>query len=319
MTDPAASGSPPRIAFAGTPEFAVPALEALHASGAEIPFVLTQPDRRAGRGRRLTAPPVKQRALELGLDVRQPSAAAELRATSRFGAAPDLVVVVAYGLLLPQAFLEWPRLGCLNVHASLLPRWRGAAPVQHAILAGDEATGVSLMRVTRRLDAGPVYRRRRVPIEAGDTAGELQVRLAREGAALLADSLAGVLEQRCRPEPQDEAAATYAPKLSKREARVDWHEDAVVLERRVRAFNPWPVCEACLDDGRRLRIWRATALAGGGEPPGRVVAAGPDGIDVATGAGLLRLEIVQADSARAVDAPAYLRSHPLGGASFVCD
>ncbi|HEX6997515.1 MAG TPA: methionyl-tRNA formyltransferase [Gammaproteobacteria bacterium] len=310
----------PRIAFAGTPEFAVPALERLVSGGYAVPFVLTQPDRRAGRGRALTPPPVKRAALAAGLPVAQPATLKDPALGATLGPPPDLLVVAAYGLLLPPWLLAWPRHGCVNLHASLLPRWRGAAPIQHAILAGDAVTGVSVMRMEAGLDTGPVYARAQTAIGPRETAGELHDRLAALAADVLADALPAILDGRLVPEPQDERLATYAPKLGKADAPLPWRASAIELERRVRAFNPWPVAEGVLADGRRLRIWQAAALPdGAGAAPGTVLAAGPAGIDVATGAGALRLERVQAPGGRAMPAAAYLAAHPLAaGASFVC-
>jgi methionyl-tRNA formyltransferase len=232
---------------------------------------------------------------------------------------PDLLVVVAYGLLLPQWLLDWPRRGCVNVHASLLPRWRGAAPIQHALMAGDRETGISIMRMTRRLDAGPVYRQRRLSIGERETAGELAARLALLGGEALADSLADILAGTAPAQAQDEAAATYAPKLLKQDAPIDWTQPADVLQRRVRAFNPWPVCEACLSDGRRLRIWRAQAQPARQRlAPGTIAAFGPDGIDVATGAGRLRLQVIQAPGSRPMEVRDYLSAHRVEDVSFVC-
>ncbi len=313
-----------RIAFAGTPDFAVPTLEALAAAGAEIPVVFTQPDRPAGRGRRLTAPPVKRRALELGLHVEQPEWLDEAEPPAG-GPAPDLLVVVAYGLLLPERTLHWPTRGCVNVHASLLPRWRGAAPIQRALLAGDAETGVSIMAMERGLDTGPVYACAAATIEPADTAATLHDRLATLGARLLVETLPGVLDGTCVPKPQDSHSATYAAKLDKAEARLDWRESAALLARRVRAYNPWPAAFAELADGRRLRILRAEPLDAAGAagvgadagPPGRVLAAGRGGIDVATGDGLLRLEVVQPAGGRPMEAAAYLAAHSLDDAVFV--
>lgn len=310
---------PARIAFAGTPDFAVPSLERLGGLDVEVPLVLTQPDRPAGRGRQPAPPPVKRAAQALGLRVEQPAALRSPDQLEAWGAAPDLLVVVAYGMLLPEWMLAWPRLGCVNVHASLLPRWRGAAPIQHALLAGDRETGVTLMQMERGLDSGPVFAERAAIIEPRETAGALHDRLMRLGAALLADMLPGILDGSRRPRPQDRARATYAPKLRKSDAPIDWRASAIDLDRRVRAFNPWPVAEAALTDGRRLRIWRAHAHAGTAPAaPGAILAAGPDGIDVATGRGVLRLDEVQAPSSKAMTAAAYLAAHPIDDAAFVC-
>jgi methionyl-tRNA formyltransferase len=307
-----------RIAFAGTPEFAVPTLRAIVAAGAKVPLVLTQPDRPAGRGRKLAASPVKQLALELGLPVAQP---VSLRAPAALplDERPDVMVVIAYGLLLPRALLKWPAAGCINLHASLLPRWRGAAPIQRALLAGDESTGVSVMQMDAGLDTGPVHLTRSTPIAARETAGALHDRLAALAAEALLDALPAVLRGESVPVPQRDALATVAPKIVKAEAALDWREPAEQLERRVRAFNPWPVAEARLSDGRRLRIFDAAVMPGSAasSAPGTIVAAGRDGIDVATADGVLRLCRVQPPSARVMDAQAYLAAHSLAGVAFV--
>jgi methionyl-tRNA formyltransferase len=305
-----------RIAFAGTPDFAVPALRAIAASGARIPLVFTQPDRPAGRGRRLTASPVKKVALELGLPLAQPQTLRGPVDPPR--ERPDLLVVVAYGLLLPRRWLDWPRLGCVNLHASLLPRWRGAAPIQRAVLAGDTDTGISVMQMDLGLDTGPVHLQRATPIGARETAGELHARLAALAAEALLEALPALLRGDSNPEPQRNALATLAPKIAKTEAVLDWREPAVQLERRVRAFDPWPVAEARVTDGRRLRVFEAEALAPrAGVPPGTIVAAARAGIDVATGDGVLRLRRIQPPSGRTMDAEAYLAAHSLAGVAFV--
>ncbi|HXS80191.1 MAG TPA: methionyl-tRNA formyltransferase [Gammaproteobacteria bacterium] len=306
-----------RIAFAGTPHFAVPALRAIVAARARVPLVLTQPDRPAGRGRRLTASPVKELALEHGLPLAQPES---LRAPAEppSGERPDLMVVIAYGLLLPRRWLDWPRLGCINLHASLLPRWRGAAPIQRAVLAGDAETGISVMQMNEGLDTGPVHSTRPTPIGARETAGALHDRLALLAAEALLDALPRVLAGTSTPVPQRDALATLAPKIEKSEARLDWREPAQALERRVRAFNAWPVAEAHLRDGRRLRVFEAAVVAAERPaPPGSIVAAGRAGIDVAAGDGVLRLLKIQPPSGRVMDAGAYLAAHSLSGAEFV--
>jgi len=305
-----------RIAFAGTPRFAVPALRAIVAAGAGVPLVLTQPDRPAGRGRRLTASPVKELALEHGLPLAQPES---LRAPAEPpGERPDLMVVIAYGLLLPRRWLDWPRLGCINLHASLLPKWRGAAPIQRAVLAGDFETGISVMQMNEGLDTGPVHSTRATPIGARETAGALHDRLAVLAAEALLDALPRVLAGTSMPVPQRDALATLAPKVAKSEARLDWREPAQALERRVRAFDPWPVAEGHLRDGRRLRVFEAAVVAAErAAPAGSIIAAGRAGIDVATGDGVLRLLKIQPPSGRVMDAEAYLAAHSLSGAEFV--
>ena len=305
------------IVFAGTPEFAVPSLRALAATGAAIPVVFTQPDRPAGRGRQLTPPPVKVAASELGLRVLQPLSLREPVWLADGAERPDLMVVIAYGLLLPRALLEWPRLGCINLHASLLPRWRGAAPIQRAVLAGDATTGISVMQMDAGLDTGPVHRMTSTPIGARETAGELHDRLAVLAASALTEALPALLAGTSAATPQRGDLATPAPKLAKADALLDWRRDAAALERQVRAFNPWPVAEASLVDGRRLRIWDARAEpARAAAAPGTIVAAARDGICVATGDGILRLLRIQPPSARAMDVDAYLAAHSLAGAAF---
>jgi methionyl-tRNA formyltransferase len=305
-----------RIAFAGTPGFAVPALKAIIATRAEVPLVLTQPDRPAGRGRRLTASPVKELAAELGLPLAQPATLREPAEPPR--ERPDLMVVIAYGLLLPRKWLEWPQLGCINLHASLLPRWRGAAPIQRAVLAGDAESGISVMQMDAGLDTGPVHLERSTPIGARETAGALHDRLAALAAEALLEALPAVLAGTSRPTPQRDALATLAPKIAKAEALLDWREPAAQLERKVRAFDPWPVAETRSSDGRRLRVFEAAALAGTtGEPAGTILAAGRDGIDVATGDGVLRLLKIQPPSGRVMDAAAYRAAHSLAGVTFV--
>jgi methionyl-tRNA formyltransferase len=306
-----------RIAFAGTPQFAVPTLRAVVAAGASVPLVLTQPDRPAGRGRQLAASPVKKLALELGLPLAQP---ASLRAPVEppLGDPPDVLVVIAYGLLLPRRWLDWPRHGSINLHASLLPRWRGAAPIQRAVLEGDAETGISVMQMNAGLDTGPVHLMRATPIGACETAGALHERLAELAAQALLEALPRVLDGTSVPVPQDDTRATVAPKIAKSEAALDWSQPAAALERRVRAFDPWPVAEAHLTDGRRLRVLEAATLGEGvAAPAGTIVAAGRGGIDVATGSGVLRLYKVQPPSGRVMDAGAYLAAHSLAGAAFV--
>ncbi len=307
----------PQIAFAGTPDFAVPCLRMLLNGGCEVPLVLTRPDRPAGRGRRLTRSPVKREALAHGLHVRQPDRLDGGAVPEDWGGAPDLLVVAAYGLLLPTWLLDWPRLGAVNVHASLLPRWRGAAPVQYAILAGDAETGASIMKMDAGLDTGPVYNQGRLAIEDGETAGMLHDRIARLGAELLLETLPGIMNGELEPEPQDDALATHSPRIRKSEAVLDWSAPAIELARRVRAYNPWPVSETRTVSGERVRIWEAVAVeTRRDERPGSVVRAGADGIDVAAGAGILRVRSLQRPGGRVMSAQSFVNAHPLEGESF---
>lgn len=311
--------SKPRIAFAGTPEFAVPALEALLDRGAEISRVFTQPDRPAGRGRRITESAIKRASVANALSVEQPTRLNDETRLGRWGQRPDVLVVAAYGLLLPEWLLAWPVHGAVNIHASLLPRWRGAAPIQHAILDGDHETGVSIMKVESGLDVGAVYSQSSIEIGRHDTAGLLHDRLASLGAELLCDSLAGILDGSLRPVPQDLSLVTYAPKVSKSDAPLDWLQPALSLARRVCAFNPWPICTAQVGDGRKLRIHDAVELPATSPTfPGEIVSMGRDGIDVATGDGYLRLIQIQPTGGIVMPAAAYLNAHSLTGQSFVC-
>ena len=300
------------MVFAGTPDFAVPCLEACRAAGVEVVAVYTQPDRPAGRGRKLAASPVKTAALAAWIPVEQPESFKAEADRDRLAAyAPDLMVVVAYGLILPRKVLAIPRLGCWNVHASLLPRWRGAAPIQRAILAGDDESGVDLMQMEAGLDTGPVLVERRTPIAADETGGSLHDRLSALGADALAEGLRRTLAgETLAPRTQAEAGVEYAHKLDKAEARLDFQLPAIALERKVRAFNPWPVAEADVA-GERLRIWAARALVvTTGAEPGQVIAATRDGIDIACASGVLRLTSVQRPGGRPIGAADYLNARP---------
>jgi methionyl-tRNA formyltransferase len=310
---------PLRIVFAGTPEFAVPALDALHAAGHRIVAVYTQPDRPAGRGRALAASPVKQRALLLGLPVEQPPTLKSAAAQEQLAAyAPDVMIVVAYGLLLPQAVLDIPRLGCLNIHASLLPRWRGAAPIQRAVQAGDERSGVTIMQMEAGLDTGPELLRREIVLAPRETGGSLHDRLAPLGAEAIVAALSGWAAGTLRAVPQPAQGATYAAKLTKDEATLDWSRPAVELDRQVRAFNPWPVAVTTLA-GEPVRIWQAQAWPGAAPPatePGTVVEAADGRIIVATGSGLLELQTLQFPGRKPLAARDVLNSRALACARF---
>jgi len=291
------------LVFAGTPAFAVPALKALVAAGHRVLAVYTQPDRPAGRGQKPVESAVKQAARELGLEVRQPArlddaVAAELRAQS-----PDAMIVIAYGQILPKPILSIPRLGCLNVHASLLPRWRGAAPIARALEAGDAVTGVSIMQMDEGLDTGPVFAAVETPITEFDTAQTLHDRLAVLGARALGDTLAGLARDAIRAQSQDGAQACYAKKLRKDEARLDWSQPAATLHRRIRAFLPKPVAHTVFRK-KNLRVWGVGPLEHmpTTSAPGTIVAAAPDGLRVATGDGTLCLTEVQLEGGKRLGA-----------------
>jgi methionyl-tRNA formyltransferase len=301
-----------RIIFAGTPDFAAESLKALLHSGHDICAVYTQPDRPAGRGRKLTPSPVKQVALEHQIPVEQPlnfKDEASLRQLASYQA--DLMIVVAYGLLLPQAVLDTPRLGCINVHASLLPRWRGAAPIQRAILAGDKETGVGIMKMEAGLDTGPVLLEARCAIKASDNAQSLHDKLAELGAATLLESLADIEQGLQHAVPQDDSQMTYAAKLQKQEAVIDWQQSAVQILRQINAFNPWPVAQTLWRDDT-LRIWQAEL---GNEQndaaPGTVTAVSKQGIDVATGSGKLRITQLQVPGKRAMQVQDFLNANTI--------
>ena len=308
-----------RIIFAGSPAFATPTLQMLCDRGYRPVAVLTQPDRPAGRGRHLSASPVKQLALELAIPVLQPETLkTEAVQTELRALAPDLLVVVAYGLLLPQAALAIPSHGCVNVHASILPRWRGASPIQAAVLAGDHETGVSIMAMEAGLDTGPVYSCARLVIDERETAGELELRLAALGAEALSDVLDGLLAGRLQPRPQPDAGVTYAGRIRKADGRIDWRLPAAQLARQIRAYNPWPVAETTLA-GQQLRCFAASVGGAGNATgttqavPGQIIAAGSEGISVQTGDGVLKLSTVQLPGKQQVAAADLAHGRPLAG------
>jgi methionyl-tRNA formyltransferase len=314
--------SPLTLGFAGTAAFAVPALDALARSAHTLRAVFTKPDRPAGRGRLMQVSPVKQRALELQIPVHQPlnfkapEACETLRALNL-----DALVVVAYGLILPPAVLGAPRLGCVNIHASLLPRWRGAAPIQRALLAGDAITGVTIIHMDAGLDTGPVLDMRETAILPLDTAGSLHDRLAGLGAEMICATLDALAAGRAREMPQPQVGQTYAEKISKAEALIDWREDAAQILRRVRAFYPLPVAETRLE-GVQLRIWQAQiapdepGAASSSAEPGAVIGATAEGIDVACGRGRLRIERLQLAGRKPMAARDFIKAQRLAGARF---
>lgn len=300
-----------RIVFAGTPDFAVPPLQALIESEHSVVGVFTQPDRPSGRGRKLTPSPVKRLALEAGIEVFQPeSLKAEDQRAPLKALRPDLLVVVAYGLILPQAVIDLPPLGCINIHASLLPRWRGASPIQHAVLSGDSESGVTLMFIEPRLDAGPMLLKKKTPITAEDTAGDLHDRLARLGAEALVELMPCLAAGSCVAERQDDAQATYAGKISKEDAVLDWQLPALELARRVMAYNPWPVAET-LYNGQALRVWRARAIETPTDAPPGTLLVNKSGLEVATGKGRLDILELQLPGGKRISARDFLNAKPM--------
>ncbi len=299
-----------RLIFAGTPEFAARALQALIAAGYSIPLVLTQPDRPAGRGMKLKRSPVKEVALAHGLAVEQPeSLKTEAARQILLAAQADVMVVAAYGLILPQAVLDLPRLGCINIHASLLPRWRGAAPIHRAIEAGDSETGITLMQMDRGLDTGAMLARIALPILADDTTGSLHDRLAELGAQAIVKLLPELAAGKVSATPQDAALANYAAKIGKEEARLDWRRPAEELDRKIRAFNPFPGAYGLLD-GAALKIWQARPLSDSGEP-GRILSLADGELRIACGAGALAVAEVQRAGAKRLPIDAFLAGHAL--------
>ncbi|GAO34947.1 methionyl-tRNA formyltransferase [Sulfuricella sp. T08] len=300
-----------RLIFAGTPEFAAAALAALLEAGHDIALVLTQPDRPAGRGMKLTPSPIKQLALQYGLSVLQPVALKDAEAQAQLAAVnADAMIVAAYGLLLPPAVLTIPRLGCLNIHASLLPRWRGAAPIQRAILAGDPETGITIMQMDRGLDTGGMLLRAALPIADDDTAQTLHDKLAVLGASSIVSALQQLEYGTLHAQPQDDSAATYAAKLSKAEGLIDWHKSAAELARSVRAYNSFPVAQARFQD-ETWRIWQAQAVRRSEGSPGEILQADKDGILVRCGDGALLLKEIQKAGGKRLPVSSFLVGNPV--------
>ena len=306
-----------KIIFAGTPEFSVAPLKALIDSDHEVVAVYTQPDRPAGRGRKLNPSPVKTCAIEHDIAVFQPE---KLKSTEDqqplIDLKADLMVVVAYGIILPEVILNAPRLGCINSHASFLPRWRGAAPIQRAILAGDTESGITIMQMDVGLDTGDMLLKIKCDIEAGDTGSSLHDRLAIMGAEALMQALPGLVNGTLKGEKQDENLTNYANKLQKSEALIDWNKSAKELQRQVNAFNAWPVAQTPIEvkgKTQMLRIWRAQAIDGSGEQAGKVINCNKQGIDVVTGDGLLRLSEIQMPGKKPMDVKAFVNANDISG------
>lgn len=303
-----------KLIFAGTPAFAASSLRAIHAAGHDVGMVLTQPDRPAGRGQKMTASPVSAAALEMGLPLQKPATLRDeiiQETLSKVGA--DAMVVVAYGLMLPAAVLAIPRLGCLNIHASLLPRWRGAAPIQRAIEAGDAETGISIMRMDAGLDTGPILLERRLDIRPNETAGTLFDRLAQLGAATIIEALEHLSD--LVPRIQPATGVTYAGKIIKSEAHIDWTKSAEVLERKIRALDPFPGCDTEYA-GLRLKVWQAAVTAGQADArPGTILDATSEGIRVQCAKDALRLTQLQVPGGRRASAAEILSrlKLPVGG------
>ncbi|MFB1030080.1 MAG: methionyl-tRNA formyltransferase [Thauera sp.] len=299
-----------RVAFAGTPEFAAQALDSILKAGYAVPLVLTQPDRPAGRGMKLSPSAVKQLALAHGIEVDQPEKLRTDAQRARLAAcAPDVLVVAAYGLLLPPAVLALPRLGCINIHASLLPRWRGAAPIHRAIEAGDAETGITIMQMDEGLDTGPMLLRRALPIAADDTTASLHDRLAALGGDCIVEALAALQCGQLSPTPQPAEGVTYAAKIGRAEADIDWSRPALEIERAMRAFDPFPGAVSTLRD-TAVKCWKAQVVAGEGEP-GRVLAVDADGIVVACGRDALRCTVLQRPGSKRLPAGEFLRGFPV--------
>lgn len=312
-----------RIVYAGTPEFAIPALQALLGSTHEVVAVYCQPDRPAGRGRKLQFGPVKQVAVAAGIPVEQPLSLKSAEEQDKLRAyAPDVMVVAAYGLILPQAVLDIPRYGCLNIHGSLLPRWRGAAPIQRALQAGDAETGVTIMQMAAGLDTGDMLYKVVCPVTPQDGGQSIHDQLAQDGAAALLHTLDSLAAGKLQPEPQDDTLANYAHKLNKAEAAIDWYQPAVDIDRTIRAFDAYPVAFT-LYEGQPLRLFASRSLSavegntGGSATPGTVIAESKQGIDIATGDGVVRILSLQLPGGKRLSAEQFLNGRSLLGVSLL--
>ena len=307
------------IIFAGTPEFAAVALQALQASQHQVIAVYTQPDRSAGRGQKVQPSPVKKLALQAGIPIYQPERLSEDECKRLNTLHADVMLVSAYGLLLPIAALKAPKLGCINIHASLLPKWRGAAPIQRAILAGDKQTGITIMQMVEELDAGPILYQSKCDIKTTDTGSSLHDRLAQMSAKHSAEVLLRLQNNELKPIPQDASLATYAEKLVKHEANINWQESVVEIERKIRAFNAWPVAYTYLHE-KRLRIWEAgLSNTVSQQVPGSVIAATKAGIEVSTGQGVLSIKSLQAAGGKIVSAQDFVNAHDIRNQCFSRD
>lgn len=305
------------IVYAGTPDFAVPALQSLIDSEHNVVAVYTQPDRPAGRGRKVQFGPVKQVAIDAGIPVEQPLYLKDEEAQQIFASyKADVMVVAAYGLILPQVILDMPRYGCLNIHGSLLPRWRGAAPIHRAIQTGDRETGVTIMQMALGLDTGDMLLKCVCQITAEDTSQTIHDRLANDGAEALLEVLGLIEENKLEPEPQDDALSNYAEKLNKAEAEIDWNQSATEIDLKIRAFNPWPVAFT-LFKGKPLRIYMSKVVDQKNDSePGSVIAESPEGILIATGDGVLSFSRLQLPGKKAMNVKDFLNGQSLMGNIF---
>ena len=298
-----------RIIFAGTPDFAAHTLSTLCANTYDVVCVYTQPDRKTGRGQKLTPPAVKKLALKQGIEVRQPlSLTSDDEYQLLKNLQPDLIIVVAYGMLLPQRVLDIPTYGCLNIHASLLPKWRGAAPIQRAIEAGDKKTGICIMQMEAGLDTGPILSQRSITIEPTDTSASLHDKLAELGATTLLTTLETLKEQQANAQIQDHDSACYAHKINKAEATIDWHKNAFNIQQKVRAFNPWPICQSMCKD-QRIRIWQAHAIeVNSNAPSGTIIQLDKNGIQVSCGQNILSIQKLQRDGSKPLAVSDFINS-----------